>query len=217
MSRRSPRAKSPPDLHPASSKTSKRSRRLDTGVSRKPVTSDLFNSGVSNIHHSTSLWRTTITTTSKAWSAVPPRLKATPVSTTVGFLTTRSTSGRLTLTTRLSRLPHTPPGRRLMSPMVRMGHVLFPLLTLTSLILLPPKAKPLQVTLSVAVVTLKHNSLGLRRLFRWRKWLRSGFLLGHRRGRVWWDWLLKPHMFLWGGSTRLRGFKRRGERLLTRA
>jgi len=67
---------------------------------------------------------------------------------------------------RLSRVPHTPPGRRLMSPMVRMGHVLFLLLTLTPLVPLPPKAELLQVTLLVTVVTVKNNSLGLERLFR---------------------------------------------------
>src|SRR5579883_3049796 len=160
---------------PSCTSTTKRavSKCLDTGVrkvSRKPVPSHLFNSGVRSIHNTPntlSPGRTTITTVTKAWCASPLRLKATPVLSRVVPLTTRSTSGKLTHATRLSRLPHTPPGRRLMYPLVRMVCVLVPLLTLTPLIPLPPKAKLLKVALLVTVVTPKHNSLGLRRLFRW--------------------------------------------------
>src|SRR5579883_1904665 len=54
----------------------------------------------------TSLGSSAITMTSKAWSIVPLRLKAMPVLSQVILITTRSTSGKLTHTPRLSILPH---------------------------------------------------------------------------------------------------------------
>jgi hypothetical protein len=151
------------------------SKCLDNGVrkvGRKPVLSHLFNSGVSSIHNTTtpSPWRTTITMTNKAWHVVPLRCKAETVLSRVEWVTTRSTSGRLSHTTRLSRLPHTPPEKRLMYTMRRVVHVPVPLLTLTSLVPLPTKAELLQVTLFVIVVTVEPHRLshGLRRLSWWK-------------------------------------------------
>src|SRR5438132_91827 len=122
------------------------SKCLDTGVSKvrsEPVPSHLFNSWISQIHPSTSHRRTTITTTSKAWSAVPLRLspKATPVLSYIILNTIRSTSDIFTYAPRLSSSPHTPPGSRLMYSMERVVHVLVLLLFLTSLIPLSPKAE----------------------------------------------------------------------------